>query len=162
MPIVAGQKKCALIVVNRLDCAANKLHGLLIYYAILLALRLGCCYSVASFRDAIGWSRQGRREPGVKLAFRAPLDFGKKIFKFYIFLQILMCKIKRSSLFHKLNSQSHFGGPPEVYEPRIGPPEVHALLKSLGPGFIVPPAPTSRWPWEQRLRHYKKRLKFYH
>ena len=31
-------------------------YGLLTYYAILLPLHLGCCYSVASIRDVIDWS----------------------------------------------------------------------------------------------------------
>ena len=47
---VAGQKEGAPIEVNRLHCAAYELHDLFTYYAILLGLRFGCYYFVASIR----------------------------------------------------------------------------------------------------------------
>ena len=54
--LVASQKQSAQIAVNRLYCRACELRDLLTYYANLLALRFGCCYSVASICDVPNWS----------------------------------------------------------------------------------------------------------
>ena len=55
---VAGQKERSPIAVSRLDRAAYELYDPSTFYAILLALRFGCGYSVASIRDDIDWSRR--------------------------------------------------------------------------------------------------------
>ena len=45
-PVVAGQTEHAPIAVNWLDCAAHNLLARLLDKAIVLHLRLGCCYFV--------------------------------------------------------------------------------------------------------------------
>ena len=60
---MVGQTERAPNAVSRLACVSYELNDLLSYYAILLALRLDCCYSVASICDLIDWSSRVTATP---------------------------------------------------------------------------------------------------